>query len=101
MPTWVPSLLAAVLLLLGSGGLMALLRFQRQETGKTLAHYQMILTDGLGAMQRIVAEATDGFDRIKGERDGLVEELRACRSELRGLRSDLRRQGGQPADDDH
>jgi len=81
VPTWVPSVIAAVLLLLGSGGLMALLRFQRQETGKTLEHYQMILNDGLSAMQKVVDEATEGFERMRAQRDHLERELRLCREE--------------------
>ena len=87
MPTWVPSLIAAVLLLLGSGGLLALLRFQRQETGKTLAQHQVILQ----SMQTIVDEATEGFERMRAQRDHLERELRLCSDETHKLRGEIAR----------
>jgi uncharacterized protein (DUF3084 family) len=85
VPTWVPSLIAIVLGVLGSGGMLALLRFQRQEAGKMLEQHQIILH----SMQTVVDEATEAFERIRADRDQSLKELRDCHTEAHALRDEL------------
>jgi len=95
MPS-LPSIFAGVLTLLGAvgvGGLLTILRFQRQETGKILAQHQVVLS----SMQTIVDEATEGFERMRAQRDHLERELRLCRDESAKTREEAHELRGEIA----
>jgi chromosome segregation ATPase len=90
--TWLPVLLTVVGALVGSGGIVfGALRFNRDETGKTVTQHSAILADMESVNQHLISE----LDRLRRQ----LDELRAEHETLLEDRARLRRLVGEHVED--